>query len=45
MKQLVKREPPQPSLLDNLMRRIRELAWRGENEPGGLRDALEELIV
>ena len=45
MKQLAKREPPQPSLLDNLMRRIRELAWRGENEPGGLRDALEELIV
>ena len=27
------------------MRRIRELAWRGENEAGGLRDALEELIV
>ena len=45
MKQLAKREPPQPSLLDNLMRRIRELAWRGENEAGGLRDALEELIV
>jgi len=45
VKQLAKREPPQPSLLDSLMRRIRELAWRGENEAGGLRDALEELIA
>ena len=45
MKQLAKREPPQPSLLESLVRRVRELAWRGETEPGGLRDALEELIT
>jgi magnesium and cobalt transporter len=45
VKQLAKRESPQPSLLDSLIRRIRELAWRSENEAGGLRDALEELIV
>ena len=45
MKQLAKREAPQPSLLDSLVRRIRELAFRGESEAGGLRDALEELIA
>ena len=45
MRQLAKREQPQPSLLDSLVRRVRELAWRSETEPGGLREALEELIT
>jgi magnesium and cobalt transporter len=44
MKQLAKREA-QPSLLDSLVRRVRELAWRNESEPGGLREALEELLT
>ena len=39
MRQLAKRETSQPSLLDSLVRRIRELAFRSETEPGGLRDA------
>jgi magnesium and cobalt transporter len=45
MKQLAKREPQQLSLLDSFVRRVRDLAWRGEHEPGSLRDALEELIA
>jgi magnesium and cobalt transporter len=45
MRQLAKREPPQPSLLDSLVRRVRELAWRSENEPADLREALEELLT
>lgn len=45
MKQLAKRESSPPSLIESLVRRVRELAWRGENEPGSLRDALEELIA
>ena len=45
MKQLAKREPVQPTLLESLMRRVRELAGRGETEASGLRNALEELIT
>jgi CBS domain containing-hemolysin-like protein len=45
MKQLDKREMPQPSLLDSFVRRVRELAWRSEAEPGGMREALEELLT
>lgn len=45
MKQLAKREPPQPSLLDSFVRRVRELAWRSESEPGGMREALEDLLT
>ncbi len=45
MKQLAKREPPQPSFLDNFVRRVRELAWRSEAEPGGMREALEDLLT
>jgi CBS domain containing-hemolysin-like protein len=44
MKQLDKREEPQPSFLDSFVRRVRELAWRSEAEPGGMREALEELL-
>lgn len=44
MKQLARRESSPPSLIESLIRRVRDLAWRGESEPGGLRDALEELI-
>ncbi len=45
MKQLAKRDAPQPSLLDSFVRRVRDLAWRSESEPGGMREALEELIT
>lgn len=45
MRQLAKRESPQPSLLESLVRRVRELAGRGETEAGGLRDTLEDLIT
>lgn len=45
MKQLAKREQPQPSLLDSLVRRIRDLAGRGGGEPADLREALEELLA
>jgi magnesium and cobalt transporter len=45
MKQLAKREAPQPTLLESLMRRVRELAGRGETEAYRLRNALEELIT
>lgn len=45
MKQLAKRESSPPSLIESLLRRVRDLAWRGESEPGSLRDALEELIA
>ncbi len=45
MKQLAKREPVQPTLLESLMRRVRELAGVGETEASGLRNALEELIT
>jgi CBS domain containing-hemolysin-like protein len=45
MKQLDKRETPQPSFLDSFVRRVRELAWRSEAEPGGMREALEELLT
>lgn len=45
MRQLAKREQPQPSLLDSLVRRVRELAGRGTNEPADLREALEELLA
>lgn len=44
MKQLARRESPPPNLFESLVRRVRELAWRGETEPGGIRDALEDLI-
>jgi CBS domain containing-hemolysin-like protein len=45
MRQLAKREPTPPTLIESLLRRVRELAWRGENEGNGLRDALEDLIT
>jgi CBS domain containing-hemolysin-like protein len=45
MKQLARRESSPPSLMESLIRRVRDLAWRGESEPGGLRDALQELIA
>ena len=45
MRQLAKREPTPPTLLESLIRRVRDLAWRGESEGNGLRDALEELIA
>jgi magnesium and cobalt transporter len=45
MKQIARRESSPPSLIESLVRRVRELAWRGESEPGGIRDALEELIT
>lgn len=45
MRQLAKREQPQPSLLDSLVRRIRDLAGRGGGEPADLREALEELLA
>jgi CBS domain containing-hemolysin-like protein len=31
--------------MESLLRRVRDLAWRGEHEESGLRDALEELIA
>jgi magnesium and cobalt transporter len=43
MKQLAKRQQESPTLFEALMRRVRELAGRGEPE-GGLREHLEELI-
>ena len=45
MKQIARRESPQPSLIESLIRRVRELAWRGESTPSGLRDTIEELIA
>jgi CBS domain containing-hemolysin-like protein len=45
MKQVARRESAPPSLIESLVRRVRDLAWRGESEPGGIRDALEELIT
>jgi CBS domain containing-hemolysin-like protein len=45
MRQLAKREQPQPSLLDSLVRRVRELAGRGASEPADLREALEEFLA
>lgn len=45
MKQLAKRESSPPSLIESLIRRVRELAGHSEAGPGGLRDALEELIT
>ena len=45
MRQLAKREQPQPSLLDSLVRRVRELAGRGGSEPADLREALEGLLA
>jgi magnesium and cobalt transporter len=45
MRQLAKREQPPPSLLETLLRRVRDLAWRNEGEANGLRDTLEELIT
>ena len=45
MRQLAKREQPQPSLLDSLVRRVRELAGRGDSEPTDLREALEGLLT
>jgi CBS domain containing-hemolysin-like protein len=45
MKQIAKRDVPQPSFLDSFVRRVRELAWRSEAEPGGVREALEELLT
>ena len=44
MKDLSKREQPSPSLIEGFLRRVRDLAWRNENEPGDLKVALEELI-
>jgi magnesium and cobalt transporter len=43
MRQLTRREV-EPSMLDSLFRRLRDLAGRGEPDNGGLREALEELI-
>lgn len=43
MKQIAKREAETGSLLDGLLRRLRELAGRGEPE-GSLQDTLEDLI-
>ena len=45
MKQLDKREAAQPSFLDSFVRRVRELAWRSEAEPGNMREALEDLLT
>lgn len=45
MRQLPRREPSPPSLIESLIRRVRELAGRGESEAGSLREALEELIA
>ena len=45
MKQLAKRDAPQPSFFDSFVRRVRELAWRSEAESGGVREALEELLT
>ena len=45
MRQLDKRDTPQPSFLDSFVRRVRELTWRSEAEPGGMREALEELLT
>lgn len=46
MRQLAKREQQPPSsFFDTFLRRVRDLAWRSENESGDLRDALEELIA
>ncbi len=45
MRQLAKREAPPPTLLESLVRRVRELAGRGEADTGDLRDVLEELIT
>lgn len=45
MRQLARREPQPPSLMESLIRRVRDLAWRGDHEESGLRDALEELIA
>lgn len=44
MRQLAKRESP-PSLFEMLIRRVRDLAGRGDGEANGLRDAFEELIA
>ena len=44
MKQIARRESSPPSLIESLIRRVRDLAWRGESNPHGLRDTLEELI-
>jgi CBS domain containing-hemolysin-like protein len=44
MRQLARKERESPGLLDSLVRRIRELAGRGESDGGGLRETLEELI-
>ncbi|MCB2053382.1 MAG: HlyC/CorC family transporter [Geminicoccaceae bacterium] len=43
MRQFARREERQPSLLDNLLRRLKGLA-SGENENNGLRETLEELL-
>jgi magnesium and cobalt transporter len=45
MRQLAKREQTAPSLLETLVRRVRDLAWRNDGEANDLRDALEELIA
>ena len=45
MKQIARRESSPPSLIESLVRRVRELAWRGESSPSGLRDTIEELIA
>ena len=43
MRQLAKREEKAPSLLENLLRRLREFAT-GESDNGGLRETLEDLL-
>lgn len=45
MRQLARREASPPSLFESLLRRVRDLAGRGESGPGDLRDTLEELIA
>ena len=45
MRQIARREePPPPSLFESFLRRLREIAWGGENENADLRGTLEELI-
>ncbi|SNB52069.1 CBS domain-containing protein [Arboricoccus pini] len=44
MKQVARRDAPPSSFLDGVLRRLRDLAGRGEVENAGLRETLEELI-
>ena len=44
MRQLARRDEPAPSFFDSFLRRLREIAWLGDNENGNLRETLAELI-